>query len=347
MKQLFKTRALHKQAGLSLIELMISITLGLILMAGVVQMFVSSKSVFTTQQSMSRIQETGRLAIEFLSRDIRMAGFYGCFRPNMADVNRRLQNDTLVINSLYGNFSEAIRGYTAKGNLTATERAYLTSAEIQDNTNILVVRSAAPTPRIINAANTDTTLQVYSTQAEVNNCVDGLCESDAAVASDCFRARVFEVETLTPVGTNLTIKHPNTDNWNVATDITASYSSGEVLPMNTTSYFIATGVGGAPSLWQKLNQKDAVEVLEGVEKITYKFSTETNTTYQEASAIADWSRVNSVRIFVVARSIENNAVPEPQPYVIDGVTTTPVSPDRYMRQVFTATVGLRSRAATN
>jgi type IV pilus assembly protein PilW len=47
MKQLCKTRALHKQAGLSLIELMISITLGLILMAGVVQMFVSSKSVFT------------------------------------------------------------------------------------------------------------------------------------------------------------------------------------------------------------------------------------------------------------------------------------------------------------
>lgn len=346
MKQMFETRTPNKQAGLSLIELMISITLGLILMAGVVQMFVSSKSVFTTQQSMSRIQETGRLAIEFLSRDIRMAGFYGCFRPNIADPNRRLQNNTLVINSLYGNFGEAIRAYTAKGNLTAAERAYLSGSEIQADTNVLVVRSAAPTPRIINATNTDTTLQVYSTHAKANGCVDGLCENDAAVASDCFRARVFEVETLTPVGTNLTIKHPDLDDWNVASDITASYSSGEVLPLNTTSYFIATGVGGAPSLWQKLNQKDAMEVLEGVEKVVYKFSTEDNATYREAVSITDWSMVNSVRIFVVARSIENNAVPEPQPYVIDGVTTTPVSPDRYMRQVFTATVGLRSRAMT-
>lgn len=346
MKQLSKNRVLHKQAGLSLIELMISITLGLILMAGVVQMFVSSKSVFTTQQSMSRIQETGRLAIEFLSRDIRMAGFYGCFRPNMADPNRILQNDALVINSLYSNFSEAIRGYTSKGDLTAAQQAYLTGSAIQADTNILVVRSASPSPRIINAPNTDTALQVYSTQAKTNGCVDGMCEGDAAVASDCFRARVFEVETLTPLGTNLTIKHPDLDDWNVATDLTASYSSGEVLPMNTISYFIATGVGGAPSLWQKLNQKTAVEVLEGVEKIIYKFSTEDNATYREAAAITNWSLVNSVRIFVVARSLENNAVPEPQSYVIDGVTTTPVSPDRYMRQVFTATVGLRSRAST-
>lgn len=344
MKLSLYKQTLCKQTGLSLIELMISITLGLILMAGVVQMFISSKSVFTTQQSMSRIQETGRLAIEFLSRDIRMAGFYGCFRPNAADANRRLQNDALVIDSLYGNFGEAIRGYASKGNLTAAERAYLTGAEIQADTNVLVVRSASPTPRIINTSNTDTTIQVFSTQAKVNSCVDGLCENDAAVVSDCFRARAFQVSALSNTATNLVISHA--DSWTIATDITASYSSGEVLPMNTTSYFIATGAGGAPSLWQKLNQKTAVEVLEGVEKIVYKFSTESNGTYREAALITNWNEVNSVRIFVVARSIENNAVPESQPYVVDGVTTTPVSPDRYMRQVFTATVGLRSRATT-
>jgi len=339
--------SMHKQVGLSLIELMISITLGLVLMAGVVQMFVSSKTVFTTQQSMSRIQETGRLAIEFLSRDIRMAGFYGCFRPSAVEAARKLQNDTLVIDSLYGNFGEAIRGYASKTALTADEKAYLTSAELEANTNVLVLRSAAPSPRIINAVNTDAALQVYSTQPKNNGCVDGLCENNAAVASDCFRARVFKVSALTspsPSDPNLTITHP--DNWSVNTNPTASYASGEVLPLNTTTYFIATGASGAPSLWQKLNQKAAVEVLEGVEKIIYKFSTEADATYKEAQAITDWAAVNSVRIFVVARSIENNAVPEVQPYVTDGVTTTPAATDRYMRQVFTATVGLRSRAAT-
>ena len=91
-----------------------------------------------------------------------------------------------------------------------------------------------------------------------------------------------------------------------------------------------------------------MEVLEGVEKVIYKFSTESNTSYRDIAAITDWSEVNSVRIFVVARSIENNAVPESQPYVIDGDTITPDADanDRYMRQVFTATIGLRSRATT-
>ena len=183
MKQLLKNKALRKQAGLSLIELMISITLGLILMAGVVQMFVSSKSVFTTQQSLSRIQETGRLAIEFLSRDIRMAGFYGCFRPDAEVPSRQLQNGALVINSLYGNFSEGIRGYTSRDALTAAERAYLTGSSIQADTNVLVIKSASPSPRIINAANTNTTLQVFSTQSIVNNCGKYLKSPNSSLTS--------------------------------------------------------------------------------------------------------------------------------------------------------------------
>jgi type IV pilus assembly protein PilW len=289
------------------------------------------------------------LAIEFLSRDIRMAGFYGCFRPNPLEEARRLQNDALVIKDLYGNFGEAIRGYESSAELpastalTAAEKAYLTGGELVADTNVLVLRSAAPSPRIINAANTDKALQVYSTQAVANDCVDGLCKGDAAVASDCFRARVFKVEKLTAVAPNLTIEHA--DNWSVNTNPATRFSSGEVLPMKTISYFIANGPSGAPSLWQKINQKDPVEVLEGVEKIIYQFATEKDSTYKEAANVTNWAEVNSVRIFVVARSIENNAVPEPQPYVIDGVTTTPVAPDKYMRQVFTATVGLRSRAA--
>ncbi|RYZ81289.1 MAG: prepilin-type N-terminal cleavage/methylation domain-containing protein, partial [Moraxellaceae bacterium] len=46
-----------KQKGLSLVELMIAITLGLILMSGVVKVFLNSKSTYSTQQALSRIQE--------------------------------------------------------------------------------------------------------------------------------------------------------------------------------------------------------------------------------------------------------------------------------------------------
>jgi type IV pilus assembly protein PilW len=95
-----------RQRGLSLIELMIAITLGLVLMTGVIQVFLSSKNVFSTQQAVSRIQETGRLAIEFISRDTRMAGYMGCgSRAKTVDITNSLNNP----NSARNSFHEAIQ----------------------------------------------------------------------------------------------------------------------------------------------------------------------------------------------------------------------------------------------
>src|SRR5690554_5044513 len=87
---------MRKQQGLSLVELMISITLGLVLMTGVMQMFLSSRTVFSTHQAISRIQENGRLAMEFISQDVRMAGFMGCMsrdRDMVSDDYRGLTNN--------------------------------------------------------------------------------------------------------------------------------------------------------------------------------------------------------------------------------------------------------------
>src|SRR5690606_4166664 len=95
---------MKKQQGLSLIELMIAIALGLVLMLGVIQMFLSSREVFSTQQAMSRIQETGRLSIEFMANDIRMAGYAGC-----ADRNTLFEND-LPENNVFNDFTTGTPG---------------------------------------------------------------------------------------------------------------------------------------------------------------------------------------------------------------------------------------------
>src|ERR1043165_5123513 len=62
----------NTQKGFSLVELMISITLGLVLMGGVLQMFLGSKAAYTNQRAVASVQESGRLALEFMTRDIRM-----------------------------------------------------------------------------------------------------------------------------------------------------------------------------------------------------------------------------------------------------------------------------------
>ena len=63
------------QKGLSLIETMVAITISLILLAGVAQIYLSSKQSFRIQNELATFQENQRIVLEILSKDIRKAGF--------------------------------------------------------------------------------------------------------------------------------------------------------------------------------------------------------------------------------------------------------------------------------
>lgn len=62
------------QNGLSLIELMIALVLGLLIMAGMIQLFSASKVTYNMTEGLARVQENARFSFEFLARDLRMAG---------------------------------------------------------------------------------------------------------------------------------------------------------------------------------------------------------------------------------------------------------------------------------
>ncbi|MGB7934102.1 MAG: PilW family protein [Gammaproteobacteria bacterium] len=63
--------------GFSLVELMVALVITLILLAGIGQIFLSSKKSFVIQDSLGRLQENGRYAMETLAQDVRRAGFWG------------------------------------------------------------------------------------------------------------------------------------------------------------------------------------------------------------------------------------------------------------------------------
>ena len=53
---------------------MVALTIGLILLAALTRLFVTSRSTYTLEEGLARVQESGRFAMEFLAQDIRMAG---------------------------------------------------------------------------------------------------------------------------------------------------------------------------------------------------------------------------------------------------------------------------------
>ena len=66
----------QRQVGLSLVELLIAMALGLLILLGVISIFSASRGNYQFQQSSSAVQESGRIALEVMARDIRMTGFF-------------------------------------------------------------------------------------------------------------------------------------------------------------------------------------------------------------------------------------------------------------------------------
>lgn len=66
---------IRAEGGFSIVELMIALMLGLILLGGVLQVFLSSRQTYSANEAMSRMQENGRFALEFIARSARLAGY--------------------------------------------------------------------------------------------------------------------------------------------------------------------------------------------------------------------------------------------------------------------------------
>lgn len=65
-------------AGFGLIEIMVALALGLVLTLGILQIFISSKGTYVTQNASARMQEDARFVLSKMMQEIRMTGMYGC-----------------------------------------------------------------------------------------------------------------------------------------------------------------------------------------------------------------------------------------------------------------------------
>ena len=70
-------QAIRGPSGVSLIELMVALLLGILLVIGAVTMFAQCQRTVHTLETMARLQEVARLAFDVLENDVRMAGYWG------------------------------------------------------------------------------------------------------------------------------------------------------------------------------------------------------------------------------------------------------------------------------
>jgi len=73
-----------RQRGLSLIELMVSITIGLLLLVSLSSMFINQSRARTELDKANRMIDNGRYALDLLSSNLRIAGYFASFEPTGA-----------------------------------------------------------------------------------------------------------------------------------------------------------------------------------------------------------------------------------------------------------------------
>lgn len=121
--------------GFSLVELMVGLTLGLLVVGGVTAIFVSNSGTRAEIEKTSRQIENGRYAMQLLSEDLRLAGFYGEFSPvPMTDPAAKPDPCATNIADLKTALPLHVQGYDD------VETAPTCIADLLAGTDILVVR---------------------------------------------------------------------------------------------------------------------------------------------------------------------------------------------------------------
>jgi len=84
----------YSYRGVTLIELMVSLVIGALLIAGAVTVYMHSRNTYRVTETAARLQEVARYALDTIEPDVRLAGFWGL--TNRADFveNRGAPADT-------------------------------------------------------------------------------------------------------------------------------------------------------------------------------------------------------------------------------------------------------------
>lgn len=148
----------QNQRGLSLVELMISITIGLLILTALTTLFVNQSRTRSELDKSNRMIDNGRYALEVLSENLRIAGFYGELDPSSVALPASIIDPC---STTPADMTAAIRlhvgGYNAAtaSSAIASPPCILAASVLKNGSDILVLRRANTADPVAQTAATD------------------------------------------------------------------------------------------------------------------------------------------------------------------------------------------------
>jgi type IV pilus assembly protein PilW len=350
--------------GFTLVELMVAMVLGAFFLNGVLQIFFSAKQAYRTQENLARLQENGRLALDFISQDVRMAGYWGCSHaaPSTDGFNN--------LNFFY-KFGTALEGFEALSETAWTPELDSSfdqtgNDKVLGGSDVLTVRRANALGFLVakhgDAAN--------PLELQLNVTEDDLTEADiktgsVAIAANCTQAEAFQVTSISP-GSPITIEHKAigatiATPGNKTGNLLIPYENAKVHAVNTISYYVAINRNNEKLLYRRIGstvKAEELALVDGVEKMQILYGVDTDVDgasgkgapnyYVKADDVDNWDNVVSVRVSLLVATLDNVA-DRPVPYIFNNdphdteTKTIPPESDKKIRRVFTSTIAVRNR----
>jgi type IV pilus assembly protein PilW len=324
------------QRGFSVVELMVAVTLSMILMAGVLSIFASSKVTYLSNEKTARVQENGRMALDLIVRDIRASGYMGCAKA--VPFNTTLNTPT----ALLWDYSRPMQGFewTGPGSWSpALTTAVIPAAQAaQDGSDAILLRVAqreGTSQRVTNNL----------VSATDNPQVTAAVANGVMMITDCNASTVFQVTGNAPpvvqhIAGGATAAGPG----NSTNNLSYVYQrDARLIPMQTIAYYVRNN-----SLWRVIGTNTPEELVEGVQALQIVYGEDTDAdrivnNYVAADAVTNWANIVSVSVSLLVRSEQTGTDIDSQTYNLLGTNVGPFN-DRRQRMLFVTTAALRNVA---
>lgn len=355
---------MRHQQGFSIIELMVALAVSLFLVLGVFQVYISTSDSDRSGQALARVQENGRFALDYLIRDIRLAGYQGCIDLDTLEVN------VIAVDPEIDVTIEPIRGFEVddSGNWTPAKLTQVDELDISGtmapDSDVIYIQHASPTGTGVDCPGGGFSCAADNANVHITDNDLGLEQDDLVIVTDCEAADLFRV-TNNPklLGSgNVTLAHANSNN--TTNRLSKAYSTDAVvLRFIANAYYVKdtgrnTDNGGDIFALFRYDReaRDEFEIVEGIERLKIQYGQRVsggNLRFVGATdGNLDMDEVVAVRLSVMA--VSNNRVRDTantvnynmagtviQPASVSGAAVT-FTQDRRIRRPFTATVWLRN-----
>ncbi len=326
------------EAGFSLVELMISITIGMLLIAGMATLVSNNSAHRVELEKSSRQIENGRYAMQLLSDDLRHAGYYGEYYE-LAAVPTVLPNPcTTVLADLNAATPLAIQGYDAPSTVPSPLSNCLSDANHVSGTDILVVRRAA----------TVVSGSLVAGRVYLQSRSDTAVIADGSASSASWTLK--KKDTTTPADIRQFVTH-------------IYFISPCSVPTTGTSCTGANDDGGNPiPTLKRLELTNSgtsrsmviVPLVEGIENLQIDYGTDSigtgtpNNYVMSPTDTTAWGNVVSARVQLVARNVEaTTGYVDTKTYKMGlaGDFTPATAVQKYKRHAYTELVRLENPSA--